>query len=330
MLVYAPAAIFLALFIGGVLRDPRRFSNAVLLGLTVTFTALAMLVELGRADSVAAELVLVAMVLLPAVGTLVLAGLLIANGVKMIQKEGRRLANLLSLLAGLGILGVVGLLLAATQADSHALVVAARTVFLLASYLSFLFLCFIGYGFLYGRLTPREDVDYVVVLGAGLAGGVRVTPLLAGRLDRGRLLYEAQTLRGRAPVIIASGGKGPDEGVPESHAMADYLLERGVPDDRIEREDRSRNTEENLTFSQVIMAREKPDYLCVVVTNNFHAFRAALLARKAGINGQVVGSPTAAYFWPSATIREFLAVFLAYRTVNLGVCALLVLAGVLP
>ena len=33
--------------------------------------------------------------------------------------------------------------------------------------------------------------------------------------------------------------------------------------------------------------------------------RAALLSRKLGINAEVVGSPTARYFLPSAFLREF-------------------------
>ncbi|MFJ5229490.1 YdcF family protein [Kitasatospora sp. NPDC088391] len=329
MLLYAPALLFLLLFGVGVLRDRRRFSNAVYLGLGVTFLAFALLVTLGRSDSVAAEVVLVVVVLVPALGTLVLAGLLIANGFKMIRKEGRRPANLLSLLCGLGILLVVGLLLAATQADSAALGVVARTVFLVASYLSFLYCCFIGYAYLYGHLTPRQEVDYVVVLGSGLIGGTRVPPLLASRLERGRRLYEAQAALGRPPMLIASGGQGPDEQLPESHAMAAYLEERGFPADRIIREDRSRTTEENLRFSGAIMSAAHPGYHCVVVTNNFHAFRAALLARQEGVNGQVAGSPTAAYFWPSATIREFVAVLVAHKWVNLAVCALLVTVSVL-
>jgi hypothetical protein len=55
--------------------------------------------------------------------------------------------------------------------------------------------------------------------------------------------------------------------------------------------------------------------------------RAAITARRAGVNGEVVGSPTAAYFWPSATIREFAAVFLSHKVVNLGICFLLGLFG---
>ncbi|BAJ31909.1 MULTISPECIES: YdcF family protein [Kitasatospora] len=324
MLLYALGSVFLLLFGVGMLRDRRRFGNAVCLGLAVALFTLALLATLHRADSVAAEALLIVLVLVPALGSLVLAGLLITNGLRMVRKEGRRPANLLALLCGLGILLVVALLLAATRADSPTLVTVARTVFAVACYLSFLFACFVGYAYLYGRLIPREDVDYVVVLGAGLLDGSRVPPLLASRLDRGRRLYERQVDRGRSPLLLVSGGKGGDEQLPEADAMAGYLVERGFPADRIVREDRSATTEENLRFSHAIMAAADPDYRCVVVTNNFHAFRAAVFARREGVRGHVVGSPTAAYFWPSATIREFVALIVVYRWANLAVIALLV------
>ncbi|MEU9115458.1 YdcF family protein [Streptomyces sp. NPDC048483] len=329
MLAFAPAVLFSFLFGVGVLRDRRRFANAVLLGLAVAFALLALVLKLGRSDALLGKVALVALLVLPALGIVVLACFFIANGVKMVRKEGRRPANLLSLLAGLGIVALIALLVTALALHSRTLLIIGATAVGLVGYVSFLFLCFVGYAFLYGRLRVRRDADYVVVLGSGLIGGSKVPPLLAGRLERGRRVYERLAARGNTPVLLTSGGQGPDENLPESHAMADYLIERGFPAERIEREDRSRTTEENLRFSKVIMEDAKPDYRCVVVTNNYHAFRAALMARKAGVHGQVVGSPTAAYFWPSATIREFAAVFLEHKVVNLGICSLLVLGGVL-
>ncbi|MFH9352955.1 YdcF family protein [Kitasatospora sp. NPDC017646] len=329
MLAYAPAALFFLLCGIGVLRDRRRFSNAVLLGIAVSLLALALLTELRKAPTLVAELVAVAIILLPTVGTVALVWFLLANGVTMIRKEGRRPSNLLSLLAGLGIIAVIALLFAAIVTRSPRLAILAGTAVLVVGYISFLFVCFVGYAFLYGRHRPRRDVDFVVVLGSGLIGGERVPPLLASRLNRGREVYEQQAARGNPPVLITSGGQGPDEKLPESDAMADYLIKRGFPAEHIEREDRSRTTEENLLFSRAIMERAKPDYRCVVVTNNFHAFRAALTARKTGVNGHVFGSPTARYYWPSATIREFAAIFLSHKLVNFGICGLLALCGVL-
>jgi len=79
-----------------------------------------------------------------------------------------------------------------------------------------------------------------------------------------------------------------------------------------------------LLFSKAIMDRSRPDSRCVIVTSNYHVFRAAIIARRVGVDGQVTGAPTAGYYWPSAMLREFAAVFWSYRAVNFGVCALIV------
>ncbi|MFB7517364.1 YdcF family protein [Streptomyces sp. NPDC056144] len=329
MFAFVAAAVFLLLFGAGVLRDRRRFGNAVYLGLAVTFLGIGLILGIDAGPPGLSETVMILLLLVLGLGPVVLAGLLCANGVKMVRKEGRRPANLLSLLAGLGMFGVIGLMVAAFLTSSRALGLIAGTTLLVVGYVSFLFLCFVGYAFLYGRMRIRRDADYVIVLGSGLIGGRRVPPLLASRLDRGRQVYEMLAARGGTRRLIASGGQGPDEELPESHAMADYLVERGFPAEAVVREDRSRTTEENMLFSKELMEAERPGSSCVIVTNNFHAFRAALMARKVGVDGQVVGSPTAAYFWPSATIREFAAVFLQYKVVNLGICLMLILLGCL-
>ncbi|MFC4508140.1 MULTISPECIES: YdcF family protein [Streptomyces] len=324
MLAYV-AALFFVIFCVRVLHDPRRFSNAVFLGTGATLLAIH---EAGVFDTAQPTRLPVAyLLLLLGLGAVAFVFYLIANGVKMVRKEGRRPANLLTLLTGLALVGLMALLGAAGISDSSLLARVAGAVIPVVGYVSFLFLSFVGYAFLYGRLPVRRNVDFVVVLGSGLIGGSRVPRLLANRLDRGRKVYEAQATRGNPPVLVTSGGQGPDEDLPEADAMADYLAERGVPRDRIRRENRSRTTEENLRFSKAIMEELKQDYRCVVVTNNFHVFRAALTARRTGVRGQVVGAPTAAYFWPSATIREFVAVFLSYKVVNLGICMVLGLLG---
>lgn len=328
MIAFAPAAALFVFFCLSVREDRRRFRNAVLLGLTFVSLALGLLARIAHLPSTLALFLVVAVFLVPALGVVALACFLVANGVTMVRKEGGGLGNLLSLLAGLAIFGVLGLALVTALSGSVKLAWMTAMVVLIAAYVAFLFLCFLAYAYLYGRIKVRGDVDYVVMLGSGLVGGDRVPPLLASRLRKGKQIYEAQRARGgAAPVLLPSGGKGSDEKVPEARAMADWLIAEGVPAEHIRLEDRSRTTEENLSLSAAIMTEGKPGYRCVVVTNNFHAFRAAMMARKAGVNGQVLGSPTAAYFWPSATIREFAAVFMEHRGVNLAVCGSLLALG---
>jgi uncharacterized SAM-binding protein YcdF (DUF218 family) len=319
------AAGILVLFVVGVIRDRRSFSNAVLLGLGLALAALGAADLLAHVHDRPARLLLLALVVLVALGPLLGASYLVMNGVTMARREPLRPANLLSLAAGIGIFVVIGLALAAARTGSGELSLFSTITGLLFGYVSFLLVSYVIYAFIYGRMTAHRAADFVVVLGSGLKDGARVPTLLASRLDRGRQVYEAVTARGKAsPLLIVSGGKGSDERISEAEAMAGYLIERGFPADRVVREDRSRTTEENMTFSKAIMERLRPGYRCIIVTSNYHVFRAAIIARRTGVNGQVAGARTAGYYWPSAMLREFAAVFLSYKVVNFGICALIV------
>ncbi|MFJ3515417.1 MULTISPECIES: YdcF family protein [unclassified Streptomyces] len=330
MVAFVLAVLLFLAFCISVRQDRRRFSNAVLLGLTFLCAFSALFLQVGKLPTWAAVAVVVLAFASPAFAVLGLGVFLVRNGMIMVRKEGMRPANLLSMLAGLAIFALIALLILVGVSGSPLLGGIAGTLTVVAGYVSFVFFCFLGYAFLYGRIKVRGDVDHVVMLGSGLVGGDRVPPLLASRLRKGRQIYEGQLARsGRPPVLLVSGGKGSDEKVAEARAMADWLIAEGVPAEHIVLEDRSTTTEENMRFSRELMEAHDPGYRCVVVTNNFHAFRAAMLARKTGVNGQVLGSPTAKYYWPSATIREFVAVFWEHRTVNLAICGLLTVFGAL-
>ncbi|WP_258037213.1 YdcF family protein [Streptomyces sp. SM14] len=319
-LAFAPSAVFSAAFLCSVRQDRRMFRNAVLLGLVAISTAVALLFVRPRH----AEFLLALYFLGTVLGGLLLSFFMVVNGFVMIRKEGRRPANLLSLLLGLTIVAVLFLLENLRQSGSPAAATSMGVLLLLSAYVAFLFVCFLGYAFLYGRVRVRGDVDFVVMLGSGLLGGERVPPLLASRLRKGLEIHDRQIRRGgKAPVLLTSGGQGADERVAESTAMARWLVDNGAPPANVREEDRSRTTDENLRYSRTIMAADNPGYRCVVVTNNFHAFRAALTARRAGVNGQVLGSPTARYYWPSATIREFVAIMSQHRVLNLAMGVLL-------
>ena len=321
---FKAAALVLVLFGAGVVRDRRSFANAVLLGLALALIALGTAERLARAHDALSRLVLVAVFALVAVVPVIAAGYLVINGVTMLRREGPRPASLLPLLAGVGILAVIGLRLATPLTGSDELALSATIAMLLFGYVSFQCVSFVLYAFLYGRLSVPRRADFVVVLGSGLLDGGRVPPLLASRLDRGGAVFRALVANGSDPVLIVSGGKGSDEQVAEADAMAGYLAARGFPADRIEREDQSASTGENLAYSQAIMDRLRPGATCVIVTSNYHVFRTAMIARRLGVRGQVTGARTAGYYWPGATLREFAAVFLGYKAVNLTVCFLLV------
>ncbi|MFI9318248.1 YdcF family protein [Kitasatospora aureofaciens] len=323
------AAVSLLLLFARRFRDDRRrFGNGVLLGLCTVLVFAGSFLVLDRFHRPVAQAVAGATGVAAVAGATAVAGALMANGIRMVRAEGGRPANLLSPLAGLGVLAVLALAVVAARTDHGPLRAAATAALLVAGYLGFLFLCFVGYAALYQRVTERHPVDFVVVLGAGLADGSTVPPLLASRLQKALTLYRRQAAQGRPPTLVVSGGKGSDERVPEAEAMADYLVTRGVPGAHILQERASTNTGENVAFSRELMERIRPGYRCAIVTNDFHSLRAGILARRAGVPGEAHGAPTAAYYRPSATLREFVAVLAAYPLTNLAVCAVLAAAGV--
>ena len=90
--------------------------------------------------------------------------------------------------------------------------------------------------------------------------------------------------------------------------MERYLLEKGIPADMIIKEDQSATTFENLVNSKAIIDAREGNKYTVLVTSNYHVYRALRYCRKIGLNATGVGSHVAFYYWPSALIREYIAV----------------------
>lgn len=147
------------------------------------------------------------------------------------------------------------------------------------------------------------------MLGCGLIDGQRVSPLLAGRIDKAVTAYRKQKENGQVSKIIFSGGKGSDEKISESEAMQAYAVQHGVDAEDTIIENKSSNTLENMKFSKKIMDDiSKGSYTCTFVTSDYHVFRAGIYAYKAGLRkARGIGSKTKGYYIPNATIREYVA-----------------------
>lgn len=255
-------------------------------------------------------------------------GFLILNGLLMIRREGRSLGNLLTLLTGVAFVGLTGLTAVAIGGDWGSLLLPTLIVWVIVAYASFLFWAFALFGLFYAHRSPQPDADAVIVLGSRIFG-TRVPPLLASRLDTAATVFATQTAAGATPVLVCSGGQGPGEDQPEADAMADYLIAAGVPAAAIRRETQSRSTAENLTLSAQLLRAEGRGERVIAVTNDFHAFRAALITREQKVLAQVIGAPTAHYFLPSALLREFIAVLARKPWAHLAVVAIIIAAGIL-
>ena len=164
---------------------------------------------------------------------------------------------------------------------------------------------FVSFLAVYGnRGTATFEEDVVIVLGARVVGE-SVTNPLARRLDVAIYYFE----RNPNAYIVVCGGLGDMATITEAEAMARYLYARGVPRERILLEDLSTSTLENLTFAYGILNEHFPEgFSAVVVSNDFHLFRAVSTARSVGMDVNHLGAPTPTRLLAENYLREMLAV----------------------
>ncbi|SEF45889.1 YdcF family protein [Paenibacillus sp. UNC499MF] len=151
--------------------------------------------------------------------------------------------------------------------------------------------------------AESSGVDTVVILGSGLKG-YELSLTLQQRLDAA-LPY----VSGKKDVsVVVSGGQGPGENVPEAVAMRDYLVKKGIAENRIFLESRSTSTSENLRFTKAVL-KEKgvTDRKILIVTSDYHMYRAKLLAKREGYEAYGLSSPSPAHLKPVNMIREYFA-----------------------
>jgi uncharacterized SAM-binding protein YcdF (DUF218 family) len=311
-------------------RDPRSFVNVLVL------LAAAVLLFIGLAEAgqhveyISGGLVLFLFGFVP-LSMLFIAVLLILNGFFMLKREGRRLANLLSMLAGFaliaGMIATGSMVVASTPNTMLMSVLWLGSI--LTVYLSATFTALLVYSLLYLKLPKDMQCDYIIVHGCGLLDGDRVSPLLKGRVDRAVEVY--RKLDGRAKLVL-SGGQGPDEKISEARAMENYLLGQGFSTDALILEDRSATTYENLRNVRNMLGGGK-EHRYLFVTNDYHVFRTGMFARDLGMNAAGIGCKTAMYYWPSAFIREYIAIMVRYKWITVGVLLLwlaLTIVSLLP
>lgn len=241
--------------------------------------------------------------------------ILIYNGINVMRLEGRSLSNMLSLILGIviavGELSFVALAfnmsLNGTQNSSRLLdfvLFITNTII----YFSIIILTFVLYN-LYIQYIPRfARFEYVIIHGCGLINGDQVSPLLASRLDKAIATYNIAKTK---PIMIPSGGRGNDELLSEADAMANYLIEHGIPEEHIIREDQSTTTLENIANCKKIIDSRggTKRYRIALVSSNYHIYRCLLYADKIKMKCIGIGAPVAWYYWPTALLREFAAVF---------------------
>lgn len=151
-----------------------------------------------------------------------------------------------------------------------------------------------------------DDPGAVIVLGCQVRGETPST-MLARRLDAA-----LETLSEYPNAIcVVSGGQGSGEDISEAEAMRRYLAERGIPEERIILEDRSVDTRGNIRYSAELL-KERGIDSAVIVTNEFHQYRADIYARRSGLTVGHHSGKTPLHNLLNYWVREWAALFDAF------------------
>ena len=180
---------------------------------------------------------------------------------------------------------------------------------IISAVLAFGIVVVLSFGTFLAVYGGQDTADYteqtVIVLGCGLRGE-RVSVGLAKRLNKAAEYHEKNS----DAIIIVSGGQGPQEDISEALAMKRYLVDKGVPEEKIIMEDKSTSTITNFRYSRAIMEKEGMSLDSVVlVTNAYHVYRATSYAEDEGfLEVAHLGTDIIWYTIPMNYMREMMAV----------------------
>lgn len=125
-----------------------------------------------------------------------------------------------------------------------------------------------------------DNADCILVLGAGVRNN-QPTPMLNDRLEIAISLYQQK----KAPKIIMSGDHGRDD-YNEVGVMKRFAIDKGVPSSDIFMDHAGFSTYESLYRAKEIFQAKK----VIIVTQDYHLYRALYIAKSMGIDAVGVAS----------------------------------------
>lgn len=157
------------------------------------------------------------------------------------------------------------------------------------------------------QAAQLTDVDCVLVLGCGVWEGGQPSHMLEDRLKRSLELYDL----GVSQKLLMSGDHGRTD-YDEVNVMKSFALDAGVPSENVFMDHAGFSTYESMYRAREIFQAEK----IVIVTQEYHLYRALYIARQMGMEAYGVASDYRNYANQSALdFREVLA-----RVKDFGTC----------
>lgn len=146
--------------------------------------------------------------------------------------------------------------------------------------------------------TALSDVDCIIILGTGIWKD-KPSPMLEDRLLEGIKLYQNSV----SDKIIMSGDHGRRE-YDEVNIMKNYAIEKGIPSENIFMDHAGFSTYESIYRAKDIFEAKK----VVIVTQEYHLYRALYIANQLGLEAYGVGADPRQYVGAAyRELREILA-----------------------
>lgn len=142
-------------------------------------------------------------------------------------------------------------------------------------------------------ISWQTDADCIMVLGCGIRKDGEPTRMLKDRLDKGIALYQA----GAAPKLLMSGDHGQAD-YDEVNKMKEYAIDCGVPSGDVFMDHAGFSTYESMYRARDVFQVES----MIVVTQEYHLYRAIYIAEHMGIN--TIGVPSAKIRYGGQRMRD--------------------------
>ncbi len=144
-----------------------------------------------------------------------------------------------------------------------------------------------------------NDYDCILVLGAGVWENNQPSPMLKDRLDKGVELFKLQA----SDRLLMSGDHGTVE-YDEVNVMKDVAIEQGIASSSIFMDHAGFSTYDSLYRAKAIFGATK----IIIVTQQYHLYRALYIARSLGIDAIGVAAEKIPYSYQwLRDAREILA-----------------------
>lgn len=149
------------------------------------------------------------------------------------------------------------------------------------------------------QASALEDIDCILVLGCKVNSGGEPSAMLHDRLQRGVELFDF----GAAPKLLMSGDHGRVE-YDEVDAMKQFAVDHGIRSEDVFMDHAGFSTYESMYRAKEIFQAEK----IIIVTQEYHLYRAIYIAESLGIEAYGVASDYRSYVGQSMRdFREVLA-----------------------